>query len=136
MVNDVVTWGAVAIAIGAVIAIVKMSNFYSDRITKAEAAAKTATETAQEAKKDLATLRAEHAKEIATLRADYVRDVSALSSKVYQVEIWARDEFVRKASFETVVARLEKGMEQLGQKVEGAVDKMAQRIENMNHHER
>jgi biopolymer transport protein ExbB/TolQ len=52
MTGDVVTWGAVAIAIGAMIAIVKMSNFYSDRITKAEEKGRQAIEIAQEAKKD------------------------------------------------------------------------------------
>jgi hypothetical protein len=81
-------------------------------------------------------LRADYTEKIATLRADYTRDIAALQAKVYQVEIWARDEFVRKGSFETVVARLEKGMEQLGSKVESAVDKMASRIENLNHHDR
>lgn len=50
--NDVVTWGAVVVAIGAIIAIIKMTNFYSDRITKAEGQAKAAREIAEEAKKD------------------------------------------------------------------------------------
>jgi biopolymer transport protein ExbB/TolQ len=50
--NDVVTWGAVAVAIGALIAIIKLSNFYSDRITKAQGSAKVAAEIAQEARKD------------------------------------------------------------------------------------
>lgn len=57
-----------------------------------------------------------------------------LSGKIYQVEIWARDEFVRKSSFETVVTRLEKSMELLGNKIEAAVEKMASRIEHLDHH--
>ena len=55
-----------------------------------------------------------------------------LASKIYQVEIWARDEFVRKGSFEMVVARLEKSMDTLGSKIEAAVEKMAARIEHMD----
>lgn len=70
------------------------------------------------------------------LRAEFTKDLAALSAKVYQVEIWARDEFVRKGSFETVVARLEKTMEMMGTKIENAVDKMATRIENLNQHHR
>lgn len=91
------------------------------------------------------SIRADHATEISAMRADYLTQigqmrtdysgkVAELTAKVYQIEIWARDEFVRKSSFETVIARLEKGMEALGTKVETAVEKMAQRIENLNHH--
>lgn len=57
--------------------------------------------------------------------------VHAANEKIYQVEIWARDEFVRKGSFEAVVARLEKGMEGLGNTVEKAVDKMTDKIDNI-----
>ncbi|WP_156434080.1 hypothetical protein [Bradyrhizobium retamae] len=49
---DVVTWGAVAVAIGSMLSIVTFWTRYSDRVTKAEGAAKTANEIAQEAKKD------------------------------------------------------------------------------------
>jgi hypothetical protein len=73
---------------------------------------------------------------VASLRADFSEQISDLKEKVYKVEIWARDEFVRKGSFETVVARLEKGMEMMATKVETAVEKMASRIETINHHDR
>ncbi len=69
-----------------------------------------------------------------SIRADYGRQIAELQAKVYQVEIWARDEFVRKGSFEMVVTRLENSMLALGAKIETAVDKMAAKIENMNHH--
>jgi hypothetical protein len=75
------------------------------------------------------SVRDECGKEIDEVRKENV----ALQAKVYQVEIWARDEFVRKGSFETVVTRLEKGMELLGNKIEGAVDKMAAKIEKISH---
>jgi len=85
---------------------------------------------------ETAKIRAEAAKETATIRAEAAKEITALNAKVYQVEIWARDEFVRKGSFDIVVARLEKSMELLGAKVEGAVDKMATRIENISQHHR
>lgn len=50
--NDVVTWSAVAIAIGAAVSIVTFWTRYSDRITKAEGQTKAAREIAEEAKKD------------------------------------------------------------------------------------
>ena len=50
--NDAVTWSAIAVAIGSVISIVTFWTKYSDRITKADGAAKAASDLAQEAKKD------------------------------------------------------------------------------------
>jgi hypothetical protein len=79
------------------------------------------------------SIRADHGREISDLRSAYGKDIAELQAKVYKMEIWARDEFVRKASFESVVARLEKSMEMLGTKIETAVDKMAARVENMVH---
>lgn len=67
------------------------------------------------------------------LRSEFTKEIAAAHAKIYQVEIWARDEFVRKGSFETVVSRLENSMQLLGSKIESAVDKMATRIENLNH---
>jgi hypothetical protein len=67
------------------------------------------------------------------LRAEFTKEVASLQAKVYQVEIWSRDEFVRKGSFELVVARLENTMQLMGTKIETAVDKMATRIENLTH---
>jgi hypothetical protein len=50
--NDVITWGAMATAVGSVIAIVGFWTRYSDRLTKADAKAASAREAAEEAKKD------------------------------------------------------------------------------------
>ena len=50
--NDVITWGAMATAVGSVIAIVGFWTRYSDRLTKADAKAASAREGAEEAKKD------------------------------------------------------------------------------------
>lgn len=55
----------------------------------------------------------------------------AAVEKIYQVEIWARDEFVRKGSFDIVVSRMERGMENLGQRIEGRLDKITDRIEKI-----
>lgn len=84
--------------------------------------------------KQIAAIYAASAEKVAEIRADHTREIAALTAKVYQIEIWARDEFVRKGSFELVVTRLEKSMDQLAAKVEGSVDKMATRIETLSHH--
>lgn len=81
------------------------------------------------------SIRADHGSEIAALRVIYHTEISALQTKVFQVEIWARDEFVRKSSFEAAVARLEKSVETLGTKIETSIEKMAGRIEKQNNHQ-
>lgn len=65
-----------------------------------------------------------------------VGTVWRLSAKIFKIEIWARDEFVRKTSFEAAINRMEKGMENMASKIETAVEKMATRMENISHHER
>lgn len=70
------------------------------------------------------------------LRGEFNQKMAEAQAKIYQVEIWSRDEFVRKGSFEIVVARLEKTMELMGTKIENAVDKMATKVDNLQqqHH--
>jgi hypothetical protein len=81
-------------------------------------------------------LRAEYSEEIAEIKADAVKELAALSAKLYQVEIWSRDEFVRKGSFEAVIARMEKGFGDLRNEIAQRLDKMTDRIEHIGHHER
>jgi hypothetical protein len=75
------------------------------------------------------SVRAEADEKINNVRADAEDKINAQREKLYQVEIWARDQFVRKGSFELVVARIELGMRDLGTRVEGAVDKMTARFD-------
>src|SRR4051812_45952984 len=81
------------------------------------------------------SMRAEYTKEIASARAEQVKACAELSAKIYQVEIWARDEFVRKGSFEAVIARMEKGFFDLRSEITGRLDKMTERIEHFGQQE-
>src|SRR5258707_15549542 len=56
--------------------------------------------------KGMAEIHAAAAEKVAAIRAEHTKEIAALNAKVYQVEIWARDEFVRKGSFDLVVSRL------------------------------
>lgn len=67
------------------------------------------------------------------LRAEFEKKHAETAAKQYQVEIWSRDEFVRKGSFELVVGRLEKSMEMMGAKIEAAVDKMTTKVDALQH---
>ena len=78
---------------------------------------------------EVAVIMAAAAKEAIELHDRAAREVSALQAKVYQVEIWARDEFVRKGSFDIVVTRLEKSMELMGIKFEAGVERMSAKID-------
>jgi hypothetical protein len=61
------------------------------------------------------------------------RSEAALSAKIYQVEIWARDEFVRKGSFEIVIARMETGFRELRAEIAGRLDSMSTKIDHIRH---
>jgi hypothetical protein len=54
---------------------------------------------------------------------------SALRSKIHEVEMFVRDKFVSKDSFELVIARLEKSMEKLGDKIEDKLDRWVERLQ-------
>lgn len=69
--------------------------------------------------------------EIAGARAEATAQINAVQAKIYQVEIWARDEFVRKTSFEAVVSRLERSMEQLATKVETSVERFTTKVDQI-----
>lgn len=81
----------------------------------------------------IAAARAERAEEIETIRREFGETVSAIRTKVHELETWSRDEFVRKASFEKAIDRMEKGIERLGTKIEERLDKMAEKIEKIPH---
>ncbi|MGY3527677.1 hypothetical protein [Bradyrhizobium sp. USDA 4452] len=125
MSDAVVTWGAIVAAIGVLGTIITFWTRYSDRITKAEAAAAAAGTAVAEVKR-ASELAIAEAKREAQEAAEASR---ALAAKLYQVEIWSRDEFVRKTSFENVVRRLEAGFSELRTDIGGRLDRMTDRIE-------
>ncbi|WP_338826697.1 hypothetical protein [Bradyrhizobium sp. 27S5] len=136
--SDAVTWGAIVTAIGALATIVGFWTRYSDRITKAEAAAAAAATAAAEAKRAAEAAIAEVKRTSEAAIAEAKREAQAasqhaaeLAAKLYQVEIWSRDEFVRKSSFEMVVSRLERGFAELKQDISGRLDRMTDRIETI-----
>lgn len=140
MLNDVVTWGAVVLAIGTVIAIVKMSNFYSDRISKVEERAKAAIEIAKEAKVEAAKASdqvkplaaaieiAKEAKADARESNDKVTLLSA-SFGIYREQI--AKEYIHREVMREVEERLTAAIDRLGDRL----DRVLERSElNQPHH--
>lgn len=70
----------------------------------------------------------EHMGDLETMRHEFGETVAAVRTKIHDVEMWNRDTFVRKDSFEMVIGRLEKSIEKLGDKIEDRIDKMVERI--------
>lgn len=52
---------------------------------------------------------------------------AALRAKIHEVEMFTRDTFVSKQSFEIVINRMEKMMDKLGDRLESKLDGMARR---------
>ncbi|MGY3689927.1 hypothetical protein ACVIGA_000007 [Bradyrhizobium sp. USDA 3240] len=132
--SDAVTWGAIAAAIGLLLTIIGFWTRYSDRITKSEAAATAAATAAAGAAAAAAEVKRAGEIAIADARREAqqaAEEARTLAAKLYQVEIWARDEFVRKTSFENVIRRLEAGFGELKSDIGGRLDRMTDRIETI-----
>lgn len=59
-----------------------------------------------------------------TLRHETGEMGSAIRQKIHDVEMFTRDTFVRKDTFEAVMNRIEKSIEKLGDRLEEKIDKM------------
>ncbi len=70
----------------------------------------------------------------AAMRAEYTKANAEMAAKLYQVEIWARDEFVRKGSFEIVIARMEKGFGDLRAEISTRLDRLSDKIDERGTH--
>lgn len=66
----------------------------------------------------------------ATLRRELGETFHAQRTKIHEVEMWSRDTFVRKDSFELVVGRLESSIEKLGDRLENKLEKLVDKIQN------
>lgn len=81
--------------------------------------------------KTVTDIQSDHAREISDIKEAHARETAELGGKLYQMEIWSRDEFVRKGSFELVVARMERGLADLRGEITGRLDKMADKIDHL-----
>lgn len=106
--TDVVTWGAVALALGSLLSILKFYGSASDRITKAETSAKSANDVAQEAKKDAH----DTAEKIAILSAAF---------SLYREQI-AR-EYIHREVMREVEERLTQAIERLGDRLDRVLER-------------
>jgi hypothetical protein len=64
----------------------------------------------------------------------HLRDVgesmAAIRQKVHEVETWARDEFVRKGSFEHILTRTERTMSDQFDKIDKRLERMEAKIDS------
>lgn len=63
------------------------------------------------------------------LRRDMGETGAALRTKIHETEMFARDTFVRKESFEMVVSRIEKLIEKMGDKQESRTDRLEGKLD-------
>ncbi|MCC8946022.1 hypothetical protein H8A97_13155 [Bradyrhizobium sp. Arg62] len=64
-----------------------------------------------------------------TLRHETGEMGAALRTKIHEVEMFVRDRFVSKESFELVVGRIEKSIERMGDKLEERIEKALERLQ-------
>jgi hypothetical protein len=56
--------------------------------------------------------------------------LSALRQKIHEVEMWARDTFVRRDSFLAVVNEVKQGFNDLGKRIEQRLERMEEKIDS------
>lgn len=61
---------------------------------------------------------------------EFGETVQAIRNKVHEVETWARDEFVRKGSFDNGMGRVEKMLGDQFDRIEARIDRMEKKIDD------
>lgn len=64
------------------------------------------------------------------LMRDTGESIAAIRQKVHEVETWARDEFVRKGSFEHVLSRSERNLNDQFAKIDARLERMEAKIDS------
>jgi exonuclease VII small subunit len=71
-----------------------------------------------EVEEKIAELRREFEAKADRQSREFGETIRALKEHVHRIETWARDEFVRKASFEGAVSRIERSIERMEKKID------------------
>lgn len=61
---------------------------------------------------------------------EFGETVTAIRQKVHEIETWARDEFVRKSSFDNAMGRVEKMLGDQFDRIEIRMDRMEKKIDD------
>lgn len=81
--------------------------------------------------RDVSKLGIEIVKRSESLQRETGEVGAALRAKIHELEVFTRDHFVSKQSFEAFAGRIEKSVDNLGDKIERRFDKIDERIEKM-----
>lgn len=68
--------------------------------------------------------------EIDAIGRSFGETVSAMRQKIHEIETWARDEFVRKGSFEAAINRMESTVSDQFKKLESRLERMETKIDS------
>jgi hypothetical protein len=69
--------------------------------------------------------------EFSILRREIGETMTAMRQKINEVEIWGRDNYVKKDTFNMVTDRITQSIEKLGNKIEGRIDKMDEKFDEI-----
>lgn len=73
--------------------------------------------------RDMKTIERDSLARVDTTRHETGEVGAALRQKIHEVEVFSRDTFVSKGSFETVVNRIENSIDKLGDRLETKIDR-------------
>lgn len=70
-----------------------------------------------------------HSATIERVQRETGESLTAIRTKIHEVETWARDEFVRRKSFEVVIKEIKDAISSHGEKIDKRFDKIDEKLD-------
>lgn len=131
--TDNETIGAIVSVVGIMLSVVGMAVKTTRAVSKSETELRSDMDAqVDNLQRDIARLERDAIARGDTYRQEFGETASAIRQKLHDVEVFTRDHFVSKDSFELVVGRLEKSIEKLGDKIEDKLERFFQRSKSQD----
>ena len=125
--NEII--GAIVSVTGIMLSVVGMAGKTTRAVSRAETEIRADLDAQiDNLQRDISKLERTSMERSDVMTRDFGETVAAVRQKVHDVEVFTRDTFVRKDSFEMVVGRLEKSIEKLGDKIEDKLERFVERF--------
>ena len=129
--NEII--GAIVSVVGIMLSVVGMAVKTTRAVSKSETELRSDMDAqVDNLQRDIARLERDAIARGDTYRQEFGETASAIRQKLHDVEVFTRDHFVSKDSFELVVGRLEKSIEKLGDKIEDKLERFFQRSKSQD----
>ena len=123
--------GALIGAIGIVLTIIGMAVKSTRAISKVETEVRADMDAQiDNLQRDISKFHRAGMEKSDTIIREFGETASAIRQKLHDVEVFSRDHFVSKDSFESVVGRIERSFEKMTERLEGKLEKAVEKFQS------